>query len=802
MTTFENIYTFKVTGGANSEQLQKNPVKVAYPLTHSSEALTEFVKSFYKETRITDPAAYVDLLVQLTFIDPNTTHTFVDEANQKFITAYKLEANPYNQMVHNYRLGSDSVKDIVSSELSKIMTFKDTVKLTHRPNEKKFLKACKLLYPNLVDHMASKAATYTRMYVENIWANIGEDGAKHQQKVLYLLSLRTGGVGKGYLMERLKHFADTYNLPSYTMDESSDYINQDAAKALMSFMLEFTPPNKYKDGKMIRTLNNIIENALYRSREPYRPEVEVKSNTTLCIGSNFRPFDTNDRRYGVVEFDTTPYFRPEIYELSDHERETFHTDWTFDDWDIVIKDLFESCPFGKIWSFDNKATKKWYYDEEIIEQARKTLSNEAYAKLNDIDYHLMTVKQFADAIYYTNLSTDASPKDSDRITVKKILQSFVAKALYKPFKPVCGNNTYGKFDWVDMLDHIGTSEEEYEGLSDLSNLDRCTKEWDNLIGEDDDRPTGTDEHTDEKAEATEESTDKATSNEPTKEELESLKQTFCKDKFDIGHFNLRDDDQFIVTAQYKPDYCKAVVEGTVNKLDRKQEHMLPTQYVFESDELSLDEQRAMYEPIKDKALSITYSGSKSVHCLVPIPKDEQELVAKDFKTAWTIAANKLFGSTKSLDSADASIGRLSRLPNGLRDNGKRQTCEWWNLKAAGISVKDELEDYLKEQAQIKAAQDYARKFSRQYVNHNDKPLIEQLRAIVAKTNNESGRLALDILDSGSAAKGSNMIGAIGYIARLAKTNNKWYDLGQQLVDICHTQHPSNIGKKDFSKFVN
>lgn len=144
-------------------------------------------------------------------------------------------------------------------------------------------------------------------------------------------------------------------------------------------------------------------------------------------------------------------------------------------------------------------------------------------------------------------------------------------------------------------------------------------------------------------------------------------------------------DQFICTAVFRKSYIEKInKEG--GTLSRSADNMLPAFFVYESDELTVPEQYKICNEIRQDPLvqkwifSQTFSGSKSIHTLVYIAPEFREEVAKDFRYYWRVVGERIFGSnlTSMLDSQCASIGRLSRNPNGVRDNGIKQVCIYYN----------------------------------------------------------------------------------------------------------------------------
>ena len=169
------------------------------------------------------------------------------------------------------------------------------------------------------------------------------------------------------------------------------------------------------------------------------------------------------------------------------------------------------------------------------------------------------------------------------------------------------------------------------------------------------------------------------------------------------------DTQFFRTACWNDEAKKRIDNG--EEVNRCAENLMPTAFVYESDTLTLKEQIAN---IKDGAtkniLSITYSGNKSFHIIVPIHLTDSYTIGSDremYKCLWKKVANRLFKDVSVLDSQCASIGRLSRMPGALRlksihgkyldtkntDGCKEQKCLFLNEDARPIDLREMIEAY-------------------------------------------------------------------------------------------------------------
>lgn len=273
-----------------------------------------------------------------------------------------------------------------------------------------------------------------------------------------------------------------------------------------------------------------------------------------------------------------------------------------------------------------------------------------------------------------------------------------------------------------------------------------------------------------------------------------------------------DNNQFWVSARLNNKclvrYVKEVRAGIENPIfDRKAENLIPTAFVYESDGLDLNSQKRIVKKLlesdfKNNVLSVTYSGNKSIHILIKIRNEQGEALKNNFKFVWGLVGEYIFGDDiKYMDKACASVGRLTRLPGAINlTTGKKQLCYYLNPKAEGLwlnldVVKELIEE--RERANKKQNATIEKKENKTYDNDID----GQFRAICNKSKNSSAQIALDILESRYAPQGDDLIFAVKYVANLVKYNPKFHSIGQELVDICHGQHPSNIVYKTIDEYI-
>ena len=96
-----------------------------------------------------------------------------------------------------------------------------------------------------------------------------------------------------------------------------------------------------------------------------------------------------------------------------------------------------------------------------------------------------------------------------------------------------------------------------------------------------------------------------------------------------------------------------------------------TRFLFEMDNVSLEEQLTYLKRNKEYITRCVYSGSKSLHMIIQLPDDWETTCKDNYKDIWQILNQILFDS--KCDNACANPSRLTRRPNALRhDTNKIQ----------------------------------------------------------------------------------------------------------------------------------
>lgn len=774
--------------------IEKNKNKT-FDVTQIQSFVSNMIESIPGQT--TD--FYIDLLYKFNtkfYIEKQkivkTKVQTLDE-NGNTVTSVVENAVPTKQFINlayyyggNNTISTRPLSLLIQQVMSETIDFsKFREALPHKEDTKKYLEACKKLFSNVDGLRVGETATSFASYIQNIYSNI-DNSVKPTHQMMYLYSA-IGGTGKGVLMSRLQHFFKTYKMPVCNNARlNTRWQDGKYATNIATFVDEFFP-TKSNEEDSICLVNNIIDNTEYPVEVKGKQPLFLKSNTTLCVGSNKKPYDANTRRFAIVEYNN---YRLANKKFNDIDNKYLYTDYMPEDWDKVIYDAFTSCPFNTEFTDFTETIDENYADTVLqIRQFIKTNRDTA----SSCEFDCCTISDFASTFQYVT-SNHYNPQDVKYMKKNLVgmLYNFVEKGLIKPVVKVNGSLQYSKYNWFEVAEIRLPDDEDHatprEIIDEEHPLKRTSLAWDYLIKDNTpiDPTDGSTKNDDDDIEAETES-----GHFYSTEDAKTYQMPVCTDKYSAPKFSSELTDEFLVSAVYKRDYKKQALNNGA-ELDRKSEHMLPAAFVFESDELSLEEQKNIADSIKkDNILSITYSGSKSIHILSWIKPEQRAAIAEDFKYYWAAAAERLFGKdiAEKMDRACASIARLTRLPNGYRkDKNALQENYFWNKNAIGIDLSNEIDIHRKELEDKKLQKAISRAFAKKEYDDST-PLINQLANIAAKSSSDSIKLAYEILSTGCSESGTNMIGAIG---ALKKLGDKFKPLVTELYDICHSQHPSNI----------
>lgn len=710
--------------------------------------------------------------------------------------------------------------------------------INHKPDNNKFVEAVYHIYWNTNAYQFGSTLTSVRKFCENIHYNIGTEGARKQDICLYQFSSR-GGSGKSFIASSWSETLKTLGYDAGPVKVNERWVGSEFSRHLVSYQDEFFPPRGLSRDSIISKLNPIICNDFYEVEYKGQDAYFLKSQTSLVLNSNYLPFDTNDRRYSVISFNNIDFSK---------EQNQTRIVTQKDDYAKWMLQALESCPFGKVWENPIKCTKS--STNELIYMVRNTLETEvnfsiqsgtirsfaeAYLKASGLttrkplevsreilnlilEADIQPVKRINGRIEYSKFDWDAiaNMETSETEHTHDILDNIkdelkateVAAKLYMENKGPDG----GKDDESDKEFEVVETEQSVETIKERKPVEVASNEnqlventpaepdckkaveswWANMFG--DIKPEDiclkscplAGDCTEEGRKVVAETFTEGLVFTP--EDAKQFGTPICENKMSKPQFETT--GEFLVTAEYTEEAKKEIMAG--KDIDRKGENMRPVFFVYESDDLPKEVQLKMAMEVKEKfpeaVFSITDSGSKSVHTLVYIKPEFRDLVKKDFKYAWKLVGEKLFGSTEHLDKQCASVARLSRLPGGIRENGSKQNCYYINRKVAGMDLEGvcySIAQHLNRKEQsLRQYLEVKKQLEDKGINLDT---VEHLKGAVAKSNNPAGQLAVDLVEGRQTPSGSNLIGAIGYAQRLCGPY-----VASLVREEAHRQHPSNI----------
>ena len=664
----------------------------------------------------------------------------------------------------------------------------------HKEDNDKFVMAFYKLFPNINAYSFGKALTTFRKFIENIYYNLGFPGLQPQQTCLYQYSAM-GGTGKSLFNERLRHFLDTYNISYCTSAPYGRWVGSEYSRCIVAFQDEWLPPKGYDKEETIKKINSVIDNTYYEVEYKGKDKAQLKSITSLVLNSNYRPFDVNDRRYGIVEYNEVPYS-----ELTDEQKQKYFPERTPEEWDSIFLDAFESCPFGKVYK-DYESPKSESFNE-LIYLARKIVKN-------DIDdCSQLTLREALNMYYHmTNAydtNEDTQAKKQKLFQIRSAVRKAVSKRLLVPAVKVNGNTDYSKYNFYEISEMLTSEDDNDNPLNEIEDYYECTEvalkafinnnkpaesrvistklSDDNLFVNKFTTSTGEVGFT--KCETTNNMQEYVVVNKPlphndgTSRKNDDVEQNCFLLEID-GNKDL-DYPNFDFIHKDDGITWKGSEEEKTSAMNAIQEYMKPFSKTF-----------------RKNLKWICKSGRLSVHAVLKtnIPVDRVDAGLREY--IFNKINTKYFNNR--LDNHCKNAGRLGRNPNAFRDNGRQQTALFINENCEALDVSQWIEEY----DNMKARQEQQRKEMEQklistpcYNNWDNslEGLTHQLEAIINVSNNESGKLALVLARHEPVPSGANLIGAIGYMKKLYESDPKWFQLLLEVGEEAHRQHPSNIGK--------
>jgi hypothetical protein len=105
-------------------------------------------------------------------------------------------------------------------------------------------------------------------------------------------------------------------------------------------------------------------------------------------------------------------------------------------------------------------------------------------------------------------------------------------------------------------------------------------------------------------------------------------------------------------------------------------------FLFESDTLPIEDQKALLKKHRDIISMATYSGNKSIHFIIQVIDITE--TTDEYRYVWKLLKDKYF---QHADTQCNDCMRLSRTPDALRDNSKKQFLIWNELQPIELNWK-------------------------------------------------------------------------------------------------------------------
>lgn len=573
----------------------------------------------------------------------------------------------------------------------------------HRSDRNKFIKATRELFRNTDAYSTGATLTNFRRFIENIYANLNEPGAKLQNICLYQYSVK-GGCGKTLFVHKLESFLKSKKIPSTPVRPKGRWTGSEFSSNLYGYDEEWMPPSdRYGRDETIEKLNKIIDNVEYVVEYKYGDELYSKSKITMILNSNYMPYDRNDRRYGIVN-----YYPVQVEFLPKDVQEKWFS-LSDEEWNNLFEQAFESCPFGEI--FKDKVKPVGRDLSSVIFDCREVIKEGS-----SIDWTSLTPREFVEL--YMKITndfgrTDKTEMKSKLFSLRDVLRKAVSEGTIKPVKLINGDTDYSKFNFEEIKNMTTNEDEVSVDFSNEENQWVATyKSFSNFLTPEDDNPPKK-FLSDTPVEANIPKNFLYKNSTPALDK-KTGKWVDVLDKYPTPKHD--ETIQFVISnpptreaiekAFKDPEFAKEFAQG---------KHLQKCNFVFEID--PTDEQKAFLatlpkeervakakefteeqkrrieswpQDVKDSIIAVTESGADSLHVWMHTNNEHEE----SRKAIWEYYNDKLLDGKG--DPQCKNTSRLTPNPNAIRNRKKdekpefiecRQTCWYFNRNPKPLDVK-------------------------------------------------------------------------------------------------------------------
>lgn len=655
-------------------------------------------------------------------------------------------------------INGEPIKSYIERILKSKISFAECLPIAES-GVKKWLTALKRLMPVLkvTENNHKHAANVMQHFVSNIRHYAGDDTYKayHNEHVPFLYSDATGGTGKTLFIDTFSDYISTTCGEEAITTLNDDFATSEYASAILATKTEAT---HFRANDLI---NNVFDNTTFVTNEKYKARVTLKSKVSAILASNTLPPDSNTRRYGIIDYDSTAPFS----EWTDEQQTLYGYN---EDMQQYIVDLFKYCPKDPLYTLSKK-NRESERDSRI---ERVIIDN-----IHILEEYVRNRKQVTATILMKDLTSEGVDgniiiKNYDISHYEAFINNRIINKEMSRLKKAGYTHSIARFtkEYLAKLSILSTTcENDTDEICNVaSSVDASIAEWNKLIDDVETDPTD---------------------NKPTKiiEEYTTTdvipNAIECADKYDTQMQTISNDNEkeFMMLAVNK--------EGHTG---RKQDDVIPSGFSFESDNLTMEQQQELFnETINNPLINdACYSGNKSIHYHV-LMKEPTPMTSDEYRYCWNHLANKIFKNNyDNLDKSMSNMNRLTRKPNAIRkDNGNVQSLLYVSDNKMYFDPTRIIRDY--------------RNFIelQQYV----KPNIEQttindsvayLKNSYNKNHKETIKLALDALEQKQIPSGSNLIGTLNALKSMNIDKAIIYQVAMEF----NKQHPSNIPLSTVEKY--
>lgn len=163
--------------------------------------------------------------------------------------------------------------------------------------------------------------------------------------------------------------------------------------------------------------------------------------------------------------------------------------------------------------------------------------------------------------------------------------------------------------------------------------------------------------------------------------------------------NVADYPQMLL-GHFREDYMRECMKND-DTPSRNNSNVIPDYFLFECDSLDLEGQIELINNLDwcwQKFIKcVTFSGNKSLHVLFSICGVPDDITNDEYKRLWKkFMSLARSGEHRLIEYADpqvATLSHMARNPNGIRENGTRQTCLYFTNDNEEFNVQPMLDGY-------------------------------------------------------------------------------------------------------------